>query len=214
MSEKIANVTFADINNNSTSTAGYEDFSNVIGNVTAGQIYNFTATSTTGSADYDQVIVWIDLNQDGDFDDAGEKVLSTTYNTSPWKGVITIPSSIATGRTKMRVRLYGAISNPNTTPCGNSYYGQVEDYSLNVGTLGVKDTEKISVKYYPNPVKDILTVSSDKKVSQISVYSVTGQLLQEINQSDTISLSKLPSGVYFVKTTVNGQTDTTKIIKE
>ena len=214
MSEKIANVSFSDINNNSTSTAGYEDFSNVIGNVTPGQIYNFTASSATGSADYDQVIVWIDLNQDGDFDDTGEKVLSTTYNTSPWKGVITIPSSIATGRTKMRVRLYGAISNPNTTPCGNSYYGQVEDYSLNVGTLGVKDIEKISVRYYPNPVKDLLTVSSGKKVSHISVYSVTGQLVQEINQSDTISLSTLPAGIYFVKATVDGHTDTTKIIRE
>ncbi len=214
MSEKIANVTFADINNNSTSTAGYEDFSNVIGNVTPGQIYNFIASSTTGSADYDQVIVWIDLNQDGDFDDAGEKVLTSNYKTSPWNGVITIPSTILSGRTKMRVRLYGAISNPNTTPCGNSYYGQVEDYSLNVGTLGVTDIEKISVKYYPNPVKDILTVSSDKKVNQISVYSVTGQLLQEINKSNTINLSKLPSGVYFVKTTIEGNTDVAKIIKK
>ena len=214
MSEKIANVTFAGINNNSTSTAGYEDFSNVIGNVTPGQIYNFTSSSTTGSADYDQVIVWIDLNQDGDFDDAGENVLTTTYNTSPWKGVITVPSSALSGRTKMRVRLYGAISNPNTTPCGNSYYGQVEDYSLNIGLLGVTDAEKISVKYYPIPVKDILTISSEKKVTKILVYNVTGQLLQESNHSNVISLTKLSAGLYFVKTIIEGQTEMTKIIKE
>lgn len=214
MSEKIANVNFANINNNSTSNAGYEDFSNVIGNVTPGQIYNFTASSTTGSADYDQVIVWIDLNQDGDFNDAGEKVLTTNFGTSPWRGTITIPTSILAGRTKMRVRLYGAISNPNETPCGNSYYGQVEDYTLNVGTLGVTDVEKVSIKYYPNPVKDILTVSSDKNVNQISVYSTTGQLLQETKNSNIINLAKLPSGVYFVKTTIEGETETTKIIKK
>ncbi|KFC18782.1 reprolysin-like metallopeptidase [Chryseobacterium sp. FH1] len=214
MSEKIANVTFSNINNNSTSNAGYEDFSNVIGNVAPGQIYNFTASSTTGSADYDQVIVWMDLNQDGDFNDAGEKVLTTSYGTSPWRGTITIPTSILAGRTKMRVRLYGAISNPNETPCGNSYYGQVEDYTLNVGTLGVTDVDKISIKYYPNPVKDILTVSSDKKVNQISVYSTTGQLLQETKNSNIIDLAKLPSGVYFVKTTIEGETETTKIIKK
>lgn len=79
------------------SNSGYEDFSNVIGNVTPGQIHNFTTSSTTGSAEYDQVIVWIDVNQDGDFDDAGEKVLTTNYNASPWKCVITIPSTIKAG---------------------------------------------------------------------------------------------------------------------
>jgi len=217
MSEKISNVTFADINNNSTSTAGYEDFSNVIGNVMPGQIYNFTAISTTGSADYDQVIVWIDLNQDGDFDDAGEKILTTTFNTSPWKGVITIPSSIATGRTKMRVRLYGAVSNPNTTPCGNSYYGQVEDYSLNVGTLAVSDINKISVKYYPNPVKQIFNIESDSKIESVKVFDLTGKevVSKVLNQAKVqINLANLPSGVYFVRSIIDGKSDTTKIIKE
>lgn len=214
MSEKIANVTFADINNNSTSNAGYEDFSNVIGNVTPGQIYNFTASSTTGSADYDQVIVWIDLNQDGDFDGAGEKVLTTNFNTSPWKGVITIPSTALAGRTKMRVRLYGAISNPNTTPCGNSYYGQVEDYSLNIGTLAVSDVNKVSFKYYPNPVKDILTLSSSEKVNSISIYNVAGQLLKTNNNSNTIDMSALSAGIYLIKTNIGAESKIFKVIKK
>lgn len=213
-SEKIANVTFSDINNNSNSNSGYEDFSNVSGNVTLGQLYNFTAISTTGSADSDQVIVWIDLNQDGDFDDAGEKVLTTDYKASPWKGVIKIPTNILTGRTKMRARLYGAISNPNSTPCGNSYYGQVEDYSLNIGQLAVADLNKIAIKYYPNPVKNILTISTDKTVNTISVYNLTGQLVQEVNNSNIIDLSKLLSGVYLLKTKVDGHLETVKIIKE
>jgi len=213
-SEKLSNVNFAGINNNSTSNAGYEDFSNVIGSVTPGQSYNFTASSSTGSSDYDQVLVWIDLNQDGDFDDAGEKVLTSSYKTSPWTGVIAIPASTPAGRTKMRIRLYGAISNPNTTPCGDSFYGQVEDYTLNIGQLGVSDLDKISIQYYPNPVDEILTISSDRKVNQISVYSVTGQLLQEVNHTNVINLGKLSSGVYFVKAVVDGKTETTKIIKK
>lgn len=213
-SEKISNVTFAGINNNSTSTAGYEDFSTVIYSVTPGQLYNFSASSATGSSESDQVIVWIDLNQDGDFDDDGEKVLTSSYKNSPWNGVVTIPNSIAPGRTKMRVRLYNAISSPNTTPCGTSFYGQVEDYSLNIGTLGIANAERIPVKYYPNPVKDILNISADKKVILISVYNVAGQLLQEIAHSNVINLSKLASGVYLVKTNIEGQVDVIKIIKE
>jgi len=213
-SEKLSNVMFADINNNSTSNAGYEDFSNVIGNVTAGQIYNFVASSTTGSSESDQVIVWIDINQDGDFDDDGEKVLTSSYKNSPWNGVITIPTSIKPGRTKMRVRLYNVISSPNTTSCGTSFYGQVEDYTLNIGQLAIAEVDKISIKYYPNPVADVLTISSDKKVSKISVYSTSGQLLNEIDHSNVINLGHLPSGVYFVKTVVDSQTETTKVIKK
>lgn len=214
MSEKIANVTFADINHNSASTAGYEDHSNVIGNVTAGQIYNFTATSTTGSADYDQVIVWIDLNQDGDFDDVGEKVLTTGYNQSPWKGVIAIPSSIMAGRTKMRVRLYGAVSNPNTTPCGNSYYGQVEDYSLNIGQLAVSDVAKVSLKYYPNPVKDILNISSDKKINSISIYNVAGQLIKSNRNANSIDMSQISAGIYLIKIQIGTEEQTFKVIRK
>jgi hypothetical protein len=186
----------------------------VIGNVSAGQIYNFTASSTTGSADFDQVIVWIDLNQDGDFTDAGEKVLTTAYGKAPWKGVITIPSAILAGRTKMRVRLYGAIQNPNETPCGNSYYGQVEDYSLNVGQLAVSDAEKVSVKYYPNPVKDLLTIKSETKVKYIEVFSNTGQLLKTNKDSNVINLAELPTGTYIIKTIFDKYIDVTKIIKK
>ena len=213
-SEKLSNVTFAGINNNSTSNAGYEDFSTVMGNVTAGQMYNFSASSATGSSESDQVIVWIDINQDGDFDDDGEKVLTSSYKNSPWNGVITIPTSIAPGRTKMRVRLYNAISSPNTTPCGTSFYGQVEDYTLNIGQLATAEVDKISIKYYPNPLVDALTISSDKKVSKISVYSAAGQLLKEIDHSNVINLVHLPSGVYFIKTVVEGQTETAKVIKK
>ena len=214
LSEKISNVTFADINNTSTSTAGYEDFSNIVGNVTPGQTYNFTASSSTGSAQYDQVIVWVDLNQDGDFDDAGEKVLTTAYNTSPWKGVITIPSSALAGRTKMRVRLYGAISNPNTTPCGDSYYGQVEDYSLNIGQLAVSDVNKVAIKYYPNPVKDILTISSNEKISSISIFSVAGQLIKTNKDASTIDMSGLSTGIYLIKSNIGSETQTFKVIKK
>jgi hypothetical protein len=63
-------------------------------------------------------------------------------------------------------------------------------------------------------VNDVLTVSSDKKVNQISVYNVGGQLIQEINNSNVINLNKLSSGVYFVKTVVEGKTEMTKVIKK
>ena len=73
---------------------------------------------------------------------------------------------------------------------------------------------KAKIQIYPNPVNDVLTVSSDKKVSNILVYNVAGQMINNINNSNTINLAKLSSGVYFVKTVVKGQVEMTKIIKK
>jgi hypothetical protein len=84
-----------------------------------------------------------------------------------------------------------------------------------IETMAVNDVaNKTKVQVYPNPVNDVLTVSSDKKVNQISVYNVGGQLIQEINNSNVINLNKLSSGVYFVKTVVEGKTEMTKVIKK
>src|SRR5690606_29189408 len=44
--EKISNVTFVDINNPSTSTAGYENFTSVSTDVTQGETYDFSASFT------------------------------------------------------------------------------------------------------------------------------------------------------------------------
>jgi len=129
--EKINNVTFETINNNSTSTAGYEDFSAVSTTVVQGSVYPFSSSATTSYPE-DQVLVWIDFNQNGSFTDPGEQVFSNGPNVSPWAGNITIPMTALVGTTKMRVRLHDTTSTPNNTPCGTSTFGQVEDYTINI----------------------------------------------------------------------------------
>ncbi|SIT97703.1 Por secretion system C-terminal sorting domain-containing protein [Epilithonimonas bovis DSM 19482] len=211
--EKISNVTFANINNNSTSTAGYEDFTAVTGNVNAGQTYNFSASFSGASYDEDQVLVWIDLNQDGDFDDAGEGVLVTTAKKSPWTGSIAIPATAKIGQTRMRVRLHDSTSGPNATPCGTSDYGQVEDYTLNVGQLAVSDVKKNSVNVYPNPAKDIINISNVSSKAQFEIYSVGGQLVNQGITDGKVNVSKLTKGVYILTVESNGEKSQTKFIK-
>ena len=84
-----------------------------------------------------------------------------------------------------------------------------------IATMAVGEVAtKSKILVYPNPVNDVLTVSSDKKVSNISVYNVGGQLIQEVNNTNVINLVKLSSGVYFVKTVIEGKTEMTKVIKK
>ena len=216
--EKITNVTFADINQSSTATAGYEDFTTTVGNVTAGSTYTFTATFTGTSYASDQVLVWIDLNNDKDFNDVGEQVLVTATKKSPWTGSITIPATATIGATRMRVRLHDSSLTPNTTPCGTSSFGQVEDYTLNIGTLAVSDVSKNGIKAYPNPVKDIFTIETQGKIKSLKVYDVTGKqlLTKDINEAKSqIDFSRFNSGVYVVTTTMeDGSTTSTKVIKQ
>lgn len=216
--EKITNVTFADINKSSIATAGYEDFTTTVGNVTAGSTYTFTATFSGTSYSTDQVMVWIDLNNDKDFTDAGEQVLVTPTKTSPWTGSITIPATATIGSTRMRVRLHDSSLGGNLTPCGTSTYGQVEDYTLNIGTLAVSDVSKNGIKAYPNPVKDIFTIEAQGKIKSVKVFDITGKQLftKDINEAKSqIDFSRFNSGVYIVTTTMeDGSTTSSKVIKK
>ncbi|PMB23448.1 hypothetical protein CEN46_10285 [Fischerella thermalis CCMEE 5318] len=87
---------------------------------------------------------WIDLNRDGDFNDAGEKVISDrsiTSNTVSTTSVpITIPSSASGGTSYMRFRF------TTTTGVAASGYsnsdGEVEDYQITIvpATFSVSGT--------------------------------------------------------------------------
>jgi len=72
--------------------------------------------------------VWIDFNQDGDFDDIGENVFLSNYPTNYGaEAQITIPNNTPVGFTRMRVIMqYGSAPSP----CGSFTYGEVEDYSF------------------------------------------------------------------------------------
>ncbi len=130
--ENISDVVFNTINNHSTGQTGYENFTTIPTTVTQGATYGFTATIAGGGAD-EEIIVWIDYNQDFDFADPGEEVFNSAIGTGPFNSNITIPGGATTGATRMRVRLNDTGNVPmNSTPCGNSLFGQVEDYTINV----------------------------------------------------------------------------------
>jgi endonuclease I/chitodextrinase len=129
--EKIGKVVFGSINNSSTGTAGFENFTALATNVTLGAANTITITpSWSGTVYSEGYAVWIDYNKNGLFTDSGELVWSkTTSTTTPVSGTITIPASAALGTTRMRVSMkYNAIP----TSCEAIPFGQVEDYTVNI----------------------------------------------------------------------------------
>lgn len=70
---------------------------------------------------------------------------------------------------------------------------------------------------YPNPVRDVLTVSYDKGITAVSVYNLLGQqvLSKNLNTNAAgIDMSGFPSGTYLVRIEADSKLKTVKIIKE
>lgn len=126
--ESIDSVKFGSIVN-SSGWSGYADFTHLSTDVLPGQNYPMEVLNPSSySSDYCDV--WIDWNQDLDFNDSYEYYYLNT-NMTPYYGIISTPSTALTGKTRMRIRIrYNGIVDP----CGdaNQNWGEVEDYSIRV----------------------------------------------------------------------------------
>lgn len=110
---------------------GYADFTNLSGNLLTFHKYAYTLTpGFENNFAYNETWnVWIDFNQDGDFNDPGELVIGPVTSTQPVSGLFKIPGNALPGSARMRVSMsFG--SGPG--PCGTFTFGEVEDYCVNI----------------------------------------------------------------------------------
>jgi hypothetical protein len=99
-----------------------------------------------------------------------------------------------------------------------TFYGYVNcviSSICNLKTEKINETEHISL--FPNPVKNSLNITdkNDVAISSMSIYNTLGQLVQVItNPTNTIDVSELKTGNYFVKIVSDKGTSGSKFIKE
>ena len=226
----IQNVTFSGINNDSqcgSTTTGYSNYTSSVSpaSVTIGSSVEFSA-KVGPSGDgwlYESVGVWIDYDQNGVFDSNEYTYIGTGLNEVLTQN-ITIPAGALLGNTRMRVVVAASTAEAFTDEyrCGpllaNNNYGEMEDYTVTIGTLAVSETSKNSIKAYPNPVKDIFNIEAPGKIKNVKVYDVTGKQLftKDLNDAKSqIDFSKFNAGVYVVTTLLEDGTSTsTKVIKK
>ena len=71
--------------------------------------------------------------------------------------------------------------------------------------------------YYPNPVKDVLNIKSQKEVKSVEVFNLTEQkvVLSTKVLNGQINVSSLTTGTYVFRVTMeDGKVETFKIIKK
>ena len=72
-----------------------------------------------------------------------------------------------------------------------------------------------SLKLYPNPVTNILTIESKNiKISKVEIYSILGEKIKEITSNFvSIATDKLSKGIYIIKIYSGKSSMIRKIIK-
>jgi|TARA_R110002110_G_scaffold199393_16_gene410148 carboxypeptidase T len=94
-----------------------------------------------------------------------------------------------------------------------------DDLKVNIlnETLGIQDSETSSFGIYPNPVQDILNITTPLSNYSIEVYTIQGQLINVSSAnsgSQVFDYSSYDSGIYLMKLTSESATQTFKILKE
>jgi hypothetical protein len=223
--EPITNVEFADIANRTDETVngtpGHEDFTSKIGQVTAGESYEIILEGFTAGNFENRFAVFIDWNQNDIFDTDEVYEIATIITGSTGEDgqqatqILEVPEGTTVGVTRMRVKKIYKLDS-YLDPCLGSGNGQAEDYTVSVGTLSNTSFNSTDFTYYPNPVNDILSISTASTVDNIKVYNMLGQLVLETAALSypQVDMKELQFGVYLVTLEVEGSLQTFRVIKQ
>lgn len=69
-----------------------------------------------------------------------------------------------------------------------------------VGTLSANNFEINDVAVYPNPTRDLISISTKSVYKSISVHDITGKTVKTFGETKTLNVSELSNGMYFLKT--------------
>jgi len=122
---------------NTTGRSSYSDYSALSTTVVRGTPQTITITIGTGYST-DKVSIFVDWNNNGTFTESNENIYNSAAGVGPFTASFTPPAAAVSGPVRMRIRLTDAgVTGSNSTSCGVSSYGEVEDYTLNVSAVGV-----------------------------------------------------------------------------
>jgi hypothetical protein len=115
-----------------------------------------------------------------------------------------------------------------TSPDGTGPYLQLIDNTLDNSlasswiasnqtlTAADQNFNSNSILFYPNPATDILTITSDFKVTKVEIFDSNSRLLKQLqpnSQTLEINITSLEKGIYFIKIYSNETITTKKLLK-
>ena len=141
---------------------------------------------------------------------------------STYEWVITGGDIVAGSGTHMITVLWGVpgtgyvnVTETNAEGCDK----QTEDFAVTIDDCtGLNEISSQSFQIFPNPAKERVQITSDKKIMSITVYDNAGKILIDQTALDTfelnIDLSDFQPGIYMVRIIGDESEETHKLIKK
>jgi hypothetical protein len=199
--------------NNPSGCEGYADFTAQIANLELGSTNELTITTGYG----DQFVnVWIDFNDDSVF--AADELVVDNFEIADGQagGTYTetmdlvVPVGATMGSHTMRAKSNWNAPVPADS-CEETSFGETEDYTANVGVLGLSDialnNSEMVISSADNKQFEVLLTSSLDETIYAGIYNMLGQqvAVKTTNRNDEngyrfiIDMSSSSSGVYIIK---------------
>ncbi len=99
----------------------------------------------------------------------------------------------------------------------NNRVGKFNVVAYDPNLASIDDLAIFDFNYYPNPVTDKLTLTANKNITSVAIYTLLGQEIRNVQLSSleiAIDLTNLSSGTYYMKTKIEKTIGTFKIIKK
>lgn len=216
--EYIDYVALNGMTNTTGANAGYGNFTALVANLPYGSNTIVFSAGFTGSAYTEYWSIWIDYNKNGTFETSEKVVAGSSSSSGNLSSTFTVPTTALAGNTRMRVQMkYGSTS----TACETFTYGEVEDYTVNIGASAITtaigdatiadESNVFDFDMYPNPTENTLSIRMlDNRSVSYQIFNLMGQSLKtgKLSQQD-INVADLASGLYILEVN-DGQKAITK----
>jgi len=140
-------------------------------------------------------------------------IASTSLNEKAWTFKWTSPSS-----DQSQVKFYAsAIAADGTGGTGGD---QVVTTSTSVGSLSIKEANRLDFSMYPNPSsEEMVTIQlpTGTLKADVSLYDISGRLIktQKItNNNNKVSVQNLSNGIYMFKVAADGKLGAQQFVKK
>lgn len=224
--EYIDNVIIGGISNTTSENGGYADFTSKTGNLRYGNNTIIVSAGLSGASYTEFWKVWIDFNKNGTFENNEQVVSGSSSSTGNLSYNFSVPSSALTGKTRMRVSMKW---NAAPTACEAFAYGEVEDYSVNIGNSSRKfnaynkidgelgnETPIFNANISPNPTTKFIKIKmGDDRVAHFKITNIIGKTVLKGKVSNSnINVSNLKNGIYILQVNDGQRSFNKKIIKK
>ncbi len=215
--------------NSTGNDGGYGNYLNKQANFTKGSLQILQCVpGFIGSASPKKWNVYIDYNQDNDFDDANELVIALGASTNFVSGSFITPQEALAGTTRMRIVMNDA---DNMNVCVAGAGGEIEDYTVVIHESSglqaplqntLSQSDQMEVELRPNPVSDVLQLRlylPQRQEASLRILDLNGRTVFELEadmnmlEDLNIPVSLWTNGTYIVHLVTEDQAISKRFVK-